>query len=153
MRAVLALPHGADAMRLLRPAANSHTLVEIMILLGRGRVRPMRASFQIAWCLLGLAIFLALPAFGTHHFGRFYLPVQVRQSASRHSFLVAASCDAEQQAARVEREPLGREPARFAISPSVAPEFVATPRPVARPLLLKRLKLGASGSDAPDPLA
>jgi hypothetical protein len=142
----------SGALRLLRPGAKGHSLLMIMMPLRTGGARAPLVSIQIAWCLLGLAIFLALPALGTHHFGRLYRPVQVRQSASRHNFLAAASRDAEQQVARVEREPLGHEPALFSISQPVAFEFVATPRAVPRRHLLKRLKLGTPGGDASDPI-
>jgi hypothetical protein len=113
---------------------------------GSRRREPGRIRAEIAWCLLGLAVFLLLPTLGYHHYGPFYRPPEVRQSAGRHSFLAAPVSEREIHYDTGRSEPVAHEAAaRPSLSPALHTD-VPPPIPIARCLM--RLKLaGPTGSD------
>jgi hypothetical protein len=110
--------------------------------------RPRRLRAEIAWCLLGLAVFLLLPTLRCRHFGRFYRPVEVRQSAGRHSFLAAPIGQPKLHQKTDRWEPVAREPAAPPVLSSTLRNDVPPQIPIAR--ILMRLKIAAA-ADRSDP--
>jgi hypothetical protein len=111
--------------------------------------QPGRVRAEIAWCLLGLAVFLLLPTLGYHHYGPFYRPIEVRQSAGRHSFLAAPVSEREPRYDADRWEPVARE---AATNPVLAPALgneAPPPIPIARCLM--RLRMSMPAGDGSDP--
>ncbi len=117
----------------------------------RGR-QPGRVRAEIAWCLLGLAVFLLLPTLGFHHYGPFYRPAEVQQSAGRHSFLAAAPTSERDLHYDTDRwEPATRE---AAAQPPIGLTLCARSSPPPVPTIARcliRLRIAAPSGDGSDP--
>ncbi len=116
----------------------------------RGR-QPGRVRAEIAWCLLGLVVFLLLPTLGFHHYGPFYRPAEVQQSAGRHSFLAAAPAGERDLHYDADRwKPVTRAAAaKPPIGPVVRSHTPPPAIPIARSVV--RLRIAARSGDGPDP--
>jgi hypothetical protein len=109
--------------------------------------RPSRLRAEIAWCLLGLAVFLLLPTLRFRHFGRFYRPVEVRQSAGRHSFLAAPIGQPKLHQKTDRWEPVAREPAAPPVPSHTFGSDLPPQIPIARILMRPKISAAADRSD------
>ncbi len=120
----------------------------------RGSSVSATLLIRIVGSLLALGVAIVLPALRTHHFGQLYKPIEVRQTAVRHSFLDFEDSGNEVQIDAAAVNPLSVPLAVEDGSHSAALLAIAVLKAAVRiPIFMFRhLRPGGSRSSPPDPL-
>jgi hypothetical protein len=118
-----------------------------------GRSVSATLVVRVLGCFLALGVAVVLPALRTRHFGEAYKPIEVRQTAARHTFLdfedSSADIGVEQTPVDPLPHPVLTENGRPTLTMRMAAERASiSPAPT---LMLRHMRLGARSSP-PDPL-